>query len=93
MMLIKLNDRGVRAYLATGGAPNRRRPDWQNRTGRIANYSRDRSHAYVVWSGNHTRDRVSVALIEPCSFAPDIADSFVSHSSITLASTSARRVP
>jgi hypothetical protein len=65
MMLIKLNDRGVRAYMASGGAKKRPRPDWQNRTGRIANYSRDRSHAYVVWNGNHSHDRVSVALIEP----------------------------
>ena len=53
-------------YLATGGAPHRRpRLDWQNRTGRIANYSRDGFHAYVVWNGNHSLDRVSVALIEP----------------------------
>jgi hypothetical protein len=77
-MLIKLNDKGVRVYLATGGASYRRpRLDWQNRTGRIANYSRDRSHAYVVWSGTHSFDRVSVALIEPCSFAPDVSDAFV----------------
>jgi hypothetical protein len=66
MVLIKLNDRGVRVYLATGGASYRRpRLDWQNRTGRIANYSRDRSHAYVIWNGTHSLDRVSVALIEP----------------------------
>jgi hypothetical protein len=81
-MLIKLNDKGVRVYLAAGGAAyRRRRLDWQNRTGRIANYSRDRSHAYVIWNGTHSLDRVSVALIEPCSFAPDVADadSFVSH--------------
>jgi hypothetical protein len=64
-MLIKLNDRGVRAYMATGGAQYRPRLDWQNRTGRIASYSRDRSHAYVVWNGTHSPDRVSVALIEP----------------------------
>ena len=44
--------------------------DWQSRTGRIVKYSRDRSHAYVIWNGNHTSDRVSVDLIEPCSFAP-----------------------
>jgi hypothetical protein len=64
-MLVKLNDRGVRVYMASGGAQYRPRPDWQNRTGRIASYSRDRSHAYVVWNGNHSLDRVSVALIEP----------------------------
>jgi hypothetical protein len=66
-MLIKLNDRGVRAYMASNGAQYRPRPDWQNRTGRIASYSRDRSHAYVVWNGNHSLDRVLVALIEPAT--------------------------
>ena len=64
-MLIKLNDRGVRVYMASGGAVYRRpRLDWQNRTGRIARYSRDRSRAYVVRNGAHSADRVSVALIE-----------------------------
>jgi hypothetical protein len=67
VMLVKLNDRGVRVYMAGGGAAYRPRPDWQNRTGRIASYSRDRSHAYVVWNGTHSPDRVSVALIEPVS--------------------------
>jgi hypothetical protein len=78
-MLIKLNDRGVRAYMASGGARHRTRLDWQSRIGKIAMYSRDRSHAYVVWNGNHSFDRVSVELIEPCSFAPDVADTLVSH--------------
>jgi hypothetical protein len=64
-MLIRLNDRGVRVYTATNGAQYRHRRDWQNRTGRIANYSRDRSHAYVIWSGTHSPDRILVALIEP----------------------------
>jgi hypothetical protein len=64
-MLIKLNDRGVRVYMASGGAAYRPRLDWQNRTGRIASYSRDRSHAYVVWNGTHSLDRVLVTLIEP----------------------------
>jgi hypothetical protein len=77
-MLIKLNERGVRAYMASGGVQYRRRADWQNRTGRIAGYSRDRSHAYVIWNGNHTADRVSVDLVEPCSFAPDVADALIS---------------
>ena len=77
MMLIKLNERGVRAYMASGGAAYRRRADWQSRTGRIARYSRDRMHAYVIWNGNHSSDRVSVDLIEPCSFAPDVADALV----------------
>jgi hypothetical protein len=68
-MLIKLNEKGVRAYMASGGVHNRRHADWQSRTGRITSYSRDRSHAYVIWNGRHTCDRVSVNLIEPCSFA------------------------
>jgi hypothetical protein len=78
-MLVKLNERGVRAYMASGGAASRRHVDWQSRTGRVVKYSRDRSHAYVIWNGNHTSDRVSVDLIEPCSFAPDITDSPVGH--------------
>ena len=64
-MLIKLNDRGVRVYMTTGGAQYRARPDWKGRTGIIQKYSRDRSLAYVVWNGNQSSDRVSVNLIEP----------------------------
>jgi len=78
-MLVKLNERGVRAYMASGGAGYRRHADWQSRTGQISKYSRDRLHAYVIWKGNRSWDRVLVDLIEPCSFAPDIADSPVSH--------------
>jgi len=78
-MFVKLNERGVRAYMASGGARYSRRADWPSRTGRIASYSRDRSHAYVVWNGRQSVDRVSVGLIEPCSFAPDVADTLVSH--------------
>jgi hypothetical protein len=66
-MMIKLNDKGVRAYMATGGAKYRPRLDWQSRTGTIAKYSRDRAFAYVVWNGNQSCDRVSVNLIEPTS--------------------------
>jgi hypothetical protein len=67
-MRIKLNDRGVRVYKSSEGAPYyKSRPDWQNRTGRIAKYSRDRSHAYVVWNGTRSLDRVSVVLIEPAT--------------------------
>ena len=79
-MLIRLNERGVRAYMASGGAAYRGRTnvDWQSRTGRIASYSRNRSRAYVIWDGRHSADLVSVTLIEPCSFAPDVADSLVS---------------
>ena len=64
-MMIKLTDKGVRAYMATGGATYRPRPDWQSRTGTIAKYSRDRAFAYVVWNGNQSCDRVPVHLIEP----------------------------
>jgi hypothetical protein len=77
-MLIKLNERGVRAHMASGGAVSRPRADWQSRTGRIVKYSRDRSHAYVIWNGRRSPDLVSVDLIEPCSFAPDVADALVS---------------
>jgi hypothetical protein len=68
MMLIKLNDKGVRAYMATGGAKyDRPKPDWESRTGSIVKYNRDRSIAYVVWNGNRSYDRVSVNLIEPAA--------------------------
>jgi hypothetical protein len=63
-MLVKLNDKGVRVYMASGGAQWRARPDWPSRTGKIAKYSRDRSLAYVVWNGRRSFDRVSVDLIE-----------------------------
>lgn len=65
IMMIKLNHKGVRAYMATGGAQYRLKPDWQNRFGKIVKYSRDRSLAYVVWNGNRSFDRISVGLIEP----------------------------
>jgi hypothetical protein len=67
VMLVKLNDRGVRVYMASGGAQYRPRQDWQSRTGTIAKYSRDRSLAYIVWNGTHSFDRVSLALIEPAA--------------------------
>ena len=78
-MLIKLNERGVRAYMACGGALYRHHVDWQSRTGRIASYSRDRSHANVIWNGRRSPDAVLVDLIEPCSFGPDISDALVGH--------------
>jgi hypothetical protein len=67
MMLIKLNDKGVRAYMAHGRTQYRGALDWQGRIGRVAKYSRNRSIAYVVWSGNRSCDRVSVRLIEPAT--------------------------
>jgi hypothetical protein len=62
-MMIKLNDKGIRAYMATGGSKYRPRLDWQS-TGTVSKYSRDRAFAYVVWNGNQSCDRVSVILIE-----------------------------
>jgi len=55
----------------------RRHADWQSRTGRIAGYSSDCSYAYVMWNGSRSLDPVSIDLIEPCSFAPDVADALV----------------
>jgi hypothetical protein len=63
--LIKLNDKGVRVYLTNVGGVQRAQPDWRGRTGKVVNYSRDRSLAYVVWDGNRSVDRVPVSLIEP----------------------------
>ena len=79
MVLIKLNDKGVRVY--TSSRYRRLNPlDWQSRTGRVAKYSPDRAVAYVFWSGRRSFDRVSVDLIEPAtSLAPDIADAFVGY--------------
>ena len=76
-MLIKLNDKGVRAYMASGGARYRPKPDWLSRSGRIVKYNRDRSVAYVVWNGNRSFDRVSVDLIEPATQPPDLLGSFL----------------
>jgi hypothetical protein len=78
MMLIKLNDKGVRVYTSS----RYRNPslDWQSRTGRVAKYSPDRAVAYVVWNGRRSFDRVSVDLIEPAtSLVPDIADALVGY--------------
>jgi hypothetical protein len=74
-MVIKLNDKGVRAYMAAGGAKNRPRLDWQTRIGTVAKYSRDRAFAYVVWNGNHSCDRVPVHLIEPANLVAAVTES------------------
>ena len=66
-MLIKLNDRGVRVYMASGRTQYRTPLDWQSRTGRIVKYSRNRSIAYVVWNGRSSHDPVSIDLIEPAT--------------------------
>jgi hypothetical protein len=69
--LIKLNERGVRVYMSSGGARYRaRRADWKNRRGRIAKYNRNRSVAYVIWDGTRSFDLVSVDLIEPSGSQP-----------------------
>ena len=66
--LIKLNEKGVRAYSSpTGGAPYRTKGDWSNRIGKVMKYSRDRSFAYVIWNGNRSFDRVSVYLLKPAA--------------------------
>jgi hypothetical protein len=67
MMPIKLNDKGVRAYMANGRTHYRNALDWQSRIGRIVKYSRNRSIAYVVWNGRSSSECVSVDLIEPAT--------------------------
>jgi len=67
VMLIKLNDKGVRAYVASGRTHYRTALDWQSRIGTIVKYSRNGSIAYVVWNGRSSSDPVSVRLIEPAT--------------------------
>jgi hypothetical protein len=64
--LIRLNEKGVRAYMARGGSKHRPSGRWKGRIGRITNYSKDGSLACVIWHGNRSPDRVPVNLIEPC---------------------------
>ena len=63
--LIKLNEKGVRAYKPT--ARYRVKLEWRDRTGKLVKYNRDRSLAYVIWDGTRTFDRVPVHLIEPAA--------------------------
>jgi len=63
--LIRLNEKGVRAYSARGGSRHRQSGCWEGRIGRIVNYSKDRSLACVIWHGNRSPDRVPVTLLEP----------------------------
>ena len=72
MMLIKLNDKGVRAYMASGRTHYRNALDWQSRTGKIVKYSRNGSIAYVVWGGRRSFDRVSVDLIEAATSPTEV---------------------
>ncbi len=62
--MIRLNEKGVRAYMAGGGARYRLRKDWQSRTGTIVRYNRNRTMAYVIWDGTRSCDLVPVNLIE-----------------------------
>src|SRR6516225_7839710 len=72
VMLIKLNDKGIRVFMASCRTHYRTAPDWRSRTGRIVRYSRNGSIAYVVWNGRCSPDRVLVGLIEPASVRYDI---------------------
>ena len=65
--LIKLTQKGVRSYNSTSNTMGRPKLDWGKRTGKIVKYNRDRSLAYVIWSGNHSCDRVPVNLLEPAT--------------------------
>ena len=61
--LIRLNEKGIRAYMARGGSKHRRSGCWEGRIGRIVNYSKDRSLACVIWHSNRSLDRVPVTLL------------------------------
>jgi hypothetical protein len=63
--MVRLNDRGVRAYTSGGGSTHPPRADWQNRTGRVLKYNRGRTIAYVIWDGRRSADQVAAELIEP----------------------------
>ncbi len=63
--LIRLNEKGIRAYMSRGGSTHGSRLNWPDRVGRVVKYNRARSLAYVIWDGTRSFDRVSVELIEP----------------------------
>jgi len=63
--MIRLNDKGVRAYTSGAGSTHAPRADWRNRTGRVLKYNRGRTIAYVIWDGRRSTDQVAVGLIEP----------------------------
>jgi hypothetical protein len=71
-MLIKLNDKGVRAYMAHRRTQCRGALDWQSRIGRVTKYSRNGSIAYVVWNGRNSPECVSVDVIEPATSVADV---------------------
>jgi hypothetical protein len=72
--LIRLNEKGIRAYTSRAGSTHGPSVCWAGRLGRLVKYNRDRSLAYVIWEGTRTPDRVSVGLIEPCSGVADDRD-------------------
>lgn len=49
---VKLNDRGVSYFYASGGSPARSHPDWSSRTGIVYRITTDRARAHIVWDGN-----------------------------------------
>jgi hypothetical protein len=67
--MIRLNEKGVRAFTSSAGSTHPSRADWQNRTGRIVRYNRTRTVAFVIWDGRRSPDQVPVNLIEPPSDA------------------------
>jgi hypothetical protein len=69
--LIRLNEKGIRAYTATGGSARGPSVNWETRIGKLVKFNRPRSIAYVIWDGTQSFDRVSVELIEPCGVAAE----------------------
>lgn len=72
--LVRLNEKGIRAYMSRGGSTHGSRLNWQDRVGMIVKYNRNRSLAYVIWDGTRTFDRVSVELIELAGPAQKASD-------------------
>jgi hypothetical protein len=64
--LIRLNEKGIRAYTASGGSARGPSVNWGDRIGKLVKFNRARSIAYVIWAGTRSFDRVSVELIERC---------------------------
>jgi len=64
--LIRLNEKGIRVYRASGGSRRGPLVNWEARIGKVVKYNRARSVAYVIWDGRQSLDRVEAELIEPC---------------------------
>ena len=69
--LIRLNEKGVRAYTSRGGSTHGPKMCWARRLGRLMKYNRNRSIAYVIWEGNRSFERVAVELIESLGSAAE----------------------